>query len=105
MAFLTKSCEKNDILKGIPDCLRNKIEAEESWCLEKVYRYSYNSGTVYFLFYPCVESCWRLIDENCNIVKDLEDNQVCSCDLNGSHCSSDFINNRTNEKLIWEKNK
>jgi hypothetical protein len=103
IAILAKNCEKNDVLRGTPDCLRNKIKEELSFCLEKVYSYEYNGKTVYFLFYPCFESCWSLIDENCNIVKDLENKQVCSCDLNGIHCTEDFEKNRTNEKLIWEK--
>ena len=103
VALLAKSCEKPGLPKGTPDCIKNKIEEAQSSCLEKVYRYEYNTKTVYFLIYPCPEGCYSLIDSNCNVIKDSTDNEVCSCNWGGAWCAEDFEKNRTNEKLIWEK--
>lgn len=104
MLLSFSSCEKIDVPKGTPKCIKNKIKKDnDKSCLDKVYEYDYAGKKVYLFTYPCPEGCLTLIDENCNDVKDVNGNSICVCTIGGTNCSNDFINNRTNEKLIWQK--
>lgn len=97
-------CKKIDVPKGTPKCIKEKIKKDkEKNCLSTVYEYDYLGKKVYFFSYSCPEGCLVLLDENCKDVKDMNGTLICICTFGGTSCSSDFMNNRTNEKIIWQK--
>lgn len=102
-AIVLTDCKKTNVPKGTPRCIINKIKEDKENCLDKVYEYTYNGESVYFFSYPCPEGCFVLVDSDCNIIKDSQGNSVCSCNWGGAFCSQDFWTNKTNEKLIWQK--
>ncbi len=91
------SCEKNDVPKEIPNCIKDKIKEGENNCLETVFEYDYNGKKVYLFNYPCPEGCQLLLDEKC------VNTNVCTCTFGGTFCDNDFLTHKSNEKLIWKK--
>ena len=100
LVFLMSSCEKIDVAKGTPGCIKRKIREENGQCLEKVYGYSYQGEQVY-LFVPsnCPDAPYNLYNCQCDL--------VCSPSGgiagNGDGKCSDFYQQATNEKLIYSK--
>ena len=101
-SLLISSCNKEDILKGTPQCIKKEIDEiadGEVWNPPaKVYSYKYNGQTVYYFPTRYCDFMSSLYDENCNL--------ICSPDggiiRNGDGQCSGFFNTRTEEKLIWE---
>jgi hypothetical protein len=94
------SCEKIDVPKGTPYCIKKKIRQENDQCLDKVYEYTYQGETVY-LFVPknCPDALYKLYNENCDL--------ICSPSggifgMGDGKCP-DFYQKATNEKLIYSK--
>jgi len=84
------SCEKVDVPKGTPKCIKQKIREEnkKSGCLKAVYEYECNGTIVYYFEYDCptfVAMQPTIIDTKCN-------------DFNGCN-----LNVATNKKLIWQR--
>lgn len=100
LTFLMGSCEKIDVPKGTPKCIKKKIKEENSKCLDKVYEYSYQGETVY-LFVPanCPDALYTLYNKNCNL--------ICSpsggLSGNGDGKCPDFYQQATNKQLIYSK--
>ena len=102
--FLFTSCEKMDLPEGTPRSIKRKIKSDkENTCLESVYEYEYKGEKVYYFMYPCPEGCYILLDENADNVKQTDGNTVCSCNWGGAYCSEYFFENRSNERIIWQK--
>ena len=86
----------------IPTCIQEKIEEisskEVSNPPTKVYQYTYNDQTVYYITSKCCDIPSSLYDDNCN--------KLCSPDGGitgkGDGKCSDFFDTRTDEKLIWK---
>jgi len=104
LIFPHYSCKK--ISSGTPKCIKELIRKEKKTeCLKEVYSYNYMGKNVYY-FIPeqnCADFCWSLIDENCNVLTDKNGNTICQCNFGQVVNCDDFIQNRTNEKLIWRK--
>jgi hypothetical protein len=68
-SLLTISCEKIDVPKGTPRCVKKKIRKENDKCLDKVFKYNYQGDDVY-LFVPgnCPDALYELYDGNCNLI-------------------------------------
>lgn len=102
VVLVTSGCNDEDILKEVPNCIKNKIEEikeQDVWSPPaKIYRYQYNGETVYYLPSRCCDIMSTLYDENCS--------QICSPDGgiagNGDGLCPDFFTSRTDERLIWE---
>ncbi|MBI4648812.1 MAG: hypothetical protein HY738_20035 [Bacteroidia bacterium] len=64
----------------------------------KVLEYTYNGMTVYYIPPYCCDEMSELFDDKCNL--------ICHPDGgfsgNGDGNCSDFFQNRTDEKLVWE---
>lgn len=95
------SCKKIDVPKETPKCIKKKIK-EDSGCLQSVYEYDYRGQKVYyFSITGCPDAGPFLLDEKCDF--------LCSTNISGSWSGQDtsfcnnFYNERTNEKLIWQK--
>jgi hypothetical protein len=83
-------CEKIDVPKGTPKCIKQKIREDnkQSGCLNAVYEYECNGAIVYYFEYDCptfVAMPPTIIDTKCN-------------DFNGCN-----LNVATNKKLIWKR--
>ena len=103
LLFTTNSCEKYEVPRNeIPKCIREKIKEIENNCLDNVYSYDYNGETVY-LFNSIYCGGADMISA---ILCDNECTEICFAGgISGSifkECS-DFLQTRTNEKLIWQK--
>ena len=102
ISITTVACNKEEVPKGTPKCIEQKINdiaKGDVWNPPaKVVSYEYNSQTVYYFTPRCCDIPSTLYDENCN--------EVCSPDggLTGSGDGTcdDFFTTRTDEKLIWE---
>ncbi len=98
--LISVGCEDNDIAKDTPDCVKAIIKNLKKQVRNppaKIFRYTYDSKTVYYIPANCCDAFGDLIDENCN--------KICSPDggLGGGgdgKCPVPF-QTRTNEKLIW----
>jgi hypothetical protein len=95
-------CSQNDIPKETPACIKAKIDsikAEGIWNPPaKIYRYTYQGKTVYYIPARCCDIPSILLDEGCNV--------ICSPDGGltgaGDGKCSDFFKERTDEQLVWE---
>ena len=100
LSLLMGTCEKIDVPKGTPKCLKKKIRQENDKCLDKVFEYTYQ-GEVVYLFVPanCPDALYNLYNENCDL--------ICSpsggISGNGDGKCADFYQQATNEKLIYSK--
>ena len=103
VAVIFIGCDDSSDTEDIPKCIKEKIDNNNNTCLNSVYSYKYNGNIVYFSTYPCPEGCYSLVDSNCVTIYDIDDEPVCYCNFGGAFCSDDFWENRTDEKLIWEK--
>ena len=96
------SCNKYDLPKDVPTCIQRKIKSflkkDKRNPPAKIWQYTYNGETVYYIPSYCCDIPSDLLNEKCKI--------ICHPDGgdsgNGSGTCSDFFRNRINEKLIWE---
>ena len=101
LSLLLTGCTKNDVPKGTPDCITDRITQLESLSVSnppaKIWQYTYNRQTVYYIPPKCCDIPSVLLNENCNT--------ICSPDGGitggGDGKCPDFFKTRTNEKLIW----
>lgn len=100
LSLFIASCEKIDVPKGTPKCIKKKIKEENDKCLDKVYEYTYKGETVY-LFVPanCPDYLYYLYNEKCEL--------ICSpaggVSGNGDGKCTDFYQQASNMKLIYSK--
>jgi len=96
------SCEKIDVPKGTPSCIKKKIR--KSICLDKVYEYDYDGEKVYVFetSADCIDAGrGGLYSANCEV--------LCNSPILGGWIGKDtsycynFETNRTNKKLIWSR--
>ena len=94
-----KAAEKN--ADNIPECIQEKIAIFTSEKVAnppiKVYSYTYNSETVYYVSAVCCDVYSELYDKDCN--------RICAPDGGktgrGDGKCKDFFDSKTDEKLIW----
>ncbi|MBK7884686.1 MAG: hypothetical protein IPJ81_13560 [Chitinophagaceae bacterium] len=97
--------QQDNIPANTPACIKELIKKqkrEEQTCPGDIYSYSYKGSTVYFIpesSTPCDDAVSLLYDSNCNIIGRYGGN-------GGKDRGKDFLEKRTNEKLIfnWEEN-
>lgn len=102
LLLFMQQCGKEDVAKGVPDCIQNKIREISAEGVRnppaKVYSYFYNDRKVYFIPQHCCDIPSQLFDEECNLI----------CTPDGGFSGSgdgkckDFFSTRTQEMLIWE---
>lgn len=87
---------------GLPACLKKMIQQFKKEDVQnpprKIYSYTYNRKTVYYVTPPCCDFFSDLYDKNCNIIAHPDGGFTGK----GDGRSTDFIKTRTNGKLIWE---
>lgn len=99
---LTGACSKEDVPRGTPECIEqkiNEIAKDGVWNPPaKVYSYQYHGKTVFFIPQRCCDFPSQLYDEGCNL--------ICAPDGGfsggGDSKCPDFFSTRTGELLIWE---
>ena len=104
LLVFTQQCGKEDLPKGAPHCIQQRIieiAAEDVWNPPaKVYSYFYNGKKVFLIPQHCCDIPSVLLDEDCNV--------ICSPDGGfsgrGDGRCTDFFNMATDERLIWEDN-
>ena len=102
VSLLLGGCKKIDVPAGTPYCIKKKIRKIKREEVRnppaKIWEYKYNGETVYYFPPYCCDIESELYDKKCN--------SICQPDggLSGAgdgKCT-DFFQNRTDEKLIWE---
>jgi hypothetical protein len=96
------NCQKNDEL---PAWINEKIEGFKSEPVtnppRSIYQYEYNGQTVYFIPQICCDIP--------SILYDVRGNELCRPDGGitgtGDGKCPDFMETKTNEKLIWQDNR
>lgn len=90
------SCNKIDLPKDTPRCIKQKIKDEQnSSCLQNVYQYSYKNKKAYlFEIKNCPDLGNSVFDEDCN--------SICGSFWGGSNCQ-EFHSLATDKTLIWSK--
>lgn len=86
----------------MPQCLEEKIKVmaqEPNGSPESVTRYNYKQQTVYYMVSPCCDRYNVVYDSACNILGYPDGGYTGK----GDGVMTDFKNEATNEKLIWEK--
>jgi hypothetical protein len=72
IVVLIFGCENEKVLRGTPECIENMINemaADQVWNPPaKVYSYTYNGSTVYFIPQRCCDIPSSLMDDNCNYI-------------------------------------
>ena len=99
--FLT-ACGNDDIEKiDGPACVIERINSIKKAPVRnppaKVYSYTYNGATVYYIPSYCCDAFSELLDENCNLLCNPDGGLTGG----GDGKCTDFFKNRSNEKLIW----
>ena len=87
---------------GLPACISKLIvqfkEEEKKDPPRKIYSYSYEGKTVYYVPAICCDFFSDLYDANCNLIAHPDGGFTGRGDGN----AADFMKTRTNEKLIWK---
>jgi hypothetical protein len=101
LLFLTRQCGKEECLVA-PECVKAKIHEISSEAMwnppAKIYSYTYNGQTVYFIPQRCCDIPSQLFDADCNLL----------CNPDGGYSAggdgkcADFFTTRTDEKLLWQ---
>ncbi|MGA1546104.1 MAG: DUF6970 domain-containing protein [Flavobacteriaceae bacterium] len=99
---LLSTCSKTSLETAIPDCIQQKINTLEKENARnppaKVYQYTYQNQTVYYIPSYCCDLYSELYDSNCTL--------ICHPDGGitgrGDGRCTDFFDLRKDEKLIWE---
>lgn len=88
--------------RGLPYCLNKLVtkfrQEEVQNPPRKIYSYSYNGNIVYYVTPPCCDFFSDLYDKNCNLIAH-PDGGITG---RGDGRAKDFLNSRSNEKLVWE---
>lgn len=99
---LLSTYSKTSLETAIPDCIQQKINTLEKENVRnppaKVYQYTYQNQTVYYIPSYCCDVYSELYDSNCTL--------ICHPDGGitgrGDGRCTDFFDLRKDEKLIWE---
>lgn len=102
LSLLLTECSNSDVVTDTPACVKSLIEqikTQSVWSPPaRVYRYTYQGKTVYFVPQHCCDIPSVLYDEQCNM--------LCAPDGGisggGDGKCTDFFKTRTNEALIWQ---
>ena len=91
--------------KSLPVCLKSLIDKfkveEKQNPPRSVYRYTYNSKTVYFVPAICCDFFSDLYDDQCTIIAHPDGGFTGK----GDGRAADFVTARTGEQLIWKDNR
>lgn len=91
-----------DTSAGLPACVQNLIRQfkseEKQNPPRQIFSYLYNGKTVHYVTAPCCDFFSDLYDSNCNLVAHPDGGITGK----GDGKAADFIQVRTNEKLIWK---
>lgn len=96
------SCEKDEDLRGVPDCVKEIIQEIKSEPISNpprsIWQYEYKGKVVYYIPPMCCDIPSRLIDSECNL--------ICSPDGGltgkGDGLCPDFSSEQRVGKLIWK---
>ncbi|WP_077130209.1 DUF6970 domain-containing protein [Spirosoma montaniterrae] len=102
LSLLLLECSNKEVPTDTPTCVRNLIDQYKQQPVTnppaRVYRYTYQGRTVYFIPQRCCDIASLLYDESCTL--------RCSPDGGisggGDGRCTDFFATRTNEVLIWK---
>jgi hypothetical protein len=87
---------------GLPACVEKMIgqfkSEEKQNPPRQVYSYLYNGKTVYYVTPPCCDFFSDLYDSDCNLIAHPDGGITGK----GDGQAADFLQTRTNEKLIWK---
>ncbi len=87
---------------GLPACVEKMIgqfkSEEKQNPPRQVYSYLYNGKTVYYVTPPCCDFFSDLYDSDCNLIAHPDGGITGK----GDGKAADFLQTRTNEKLIWK---
>lgn len=101
VSVLCYSCEKVEVPKGTPKCVKMEIQnilLEDPWNPPAVITsYMYNGELVYFFPSHCCDIPSILYDEDCNVIC-MPDGGITGV---GDGMCQDFFGSRTNEEFIW----
>lgn len=100
--FIMTGCGNDAVEKiAAPACIIERINSIKKEPVRnppaKVFSFTYNGATVYYIPPSCCDAFSELLDENCNL--------LCSPDGGitggGDGKCPDFIKNASNQKLVW----
>ena len=90
---------------AVPACIQQLINkfrtSEKENPPKKIYRYSYNGKTVYYVTAPCCDFFTDLYDSNCTLIAHPDGGFTGK----GDGKAKDFLEKRKNQKLIWKDNR
>ncbi len=93
---------QSDSLMAVPGCIKDMIKKMETEAVTnppgKVYSYTYNNKTVYYVPAICCDFFSDLYDDSCKIIAHPDGGFT----GRGDGKIKDFVEARKNEKLIWE---
>lgn len=97
------SCEKIDVPKGTPSCIKKQIREARSndhSCHDMVYRYDYKGETVYLFTDDgnCADALTLIYDEDCKLICSMG-----GINGEGNGQCPDFHQQATNKELIWQE--
>ncbi len=102
IVLLSCTCSKTSLETTIPDCIRQKINTLEKENVRnppaKVYQYTYQNQTVYYIPSYCCDVFSELYDSNCTLIC-YPDGGITG---RGDGRCTDFFDLRKDEKLIWK---
>ncbi len=91
--------------RALPSCINKLVTRFKKEEIQnpprKIYSYTYKGKTVYYVTPPCCDFFSDLYDVKCNLIAHPDGGITGK----GDGRASDFIQLRTNEKLIWEDNR
>jgi hypothetical protein len=69
--IVASSCQKVDVEKGTPGCIKKKIRKGEIRCVSEIKRYTYHGQTVYVFMdnaHNCDDASMMIMDEKCKVL-------------------------------------
>lgn len=99
---IISSCEKPEVPRDTPDCIKQKIAEIKSAPVRnppaQVWKANYEGKVVYYISPYCCDIYGQLYDQNCNLICHPDGGIAGSGD---GQCP-DFFNTRTNAVIIWK---
>ena len=93
---------KSDSDTIVPACIKKLItqfqQEEKQNPPRRIFRYTYNNKTVYFVPAICCDFFSDLYDDQCNLIGHPDGGYT----GRGDGKTGDFLTAKTNEKLIWK---
>lgn len=99
---IISSCEKPEVPRDTPDCIKQKIQAIKSASVRnppaQVWKAQYEGKVVYYITPYCCDIYGQLYDQECNLIC-YPDGGIGG---SGDGACSDFFETRTDAVLIWK---